>query len=69
MWIEYRNRGYKGARGYNLDRKDSSVGYVISNLVVCCKRCNLSKADRFTYEEWVEIGKVIRKMRGLGAAA
>ncbi len=62
-WLEYRDRGYRGVRGYNLDRKDSSLGYISSNLVPCCKRCNLSKADRFTYEEWVEIGKTIRKIR------
>lgn|SRR5208337_3181583 len=63
IWIEYRDRNYKGVRGYNLDRKDSSIGYLARNLVPCCKRCNLSKGDRFTYGEWVEIGRLIHKMR------
>jgi len=29
----------------------------------CCSRCNYGKCDEFTYQEWVEIGKVIRRMR------
>ena len=46
-------------RSYNLDRKDSSLGYLKNNIVVCCTRCNRAKNNLFTYEEWVEIGKVI----------
>jgi hypothetical protein len=45
---------------YNLDRVDNTQGYVKNNLVVCCKRCNYAKADRFTYDEWTQIGKLIK---------
>jgi hypothetical protein len=53
----------------NLDRKDSGQGYSKENCVVCCSRCNLGKGDRFTYEEWLEIGKVIRAMNLVKAAS
>lgn len=58
-----RNINGKRAIRYNLDRKDNSVGYCKFNLVVCCKRCNYTKGNRFTYEQFVEIGKVIRSFR------
>lgn len=45
---------------YNLDRTDNTRGYTKDNLVVCCKRCNYAKADRFTYDEWTQIGKLIK---------
>lgn len=51
------------SRAYNLDRKDNSVGYTASNLVVCCKNCNYTKGDRFTYEQFLQIGAVIRSFR------
>jgi 5-methylcytosine-specific restriction endonuclease McrA len=41
---------------YNgLDRKDSTKGYTISNVVPCCRSCNLSKNDMTISEfaEWV----------------
>jgi hypothetical protein len=45
----------------NLDRIDNSVGYKPSNVVVACPSCNLTRADRFTHEEFVAIGKAIRR--------
>ncbi len=60
-WSEY-NTNVNGA-AYNLDRKDNSKGYEIGNVVVCCKRCNYGKADRFTYEEWVEMTRYFKFSR------
>lgn len=45
---------------HNLDRKDNTKGYSLGNCVVCCARCNWSKGSVFTYEQWVEIGKLIQ---------
>ena len=58
-------RNINGLRAirYNLARKDNGVGYCSYNLVVCCKSCNYTKGNRFTYEQFVEIGKVIRSFR------
>jgi hypothetical protein len=60
-WIAYPNRNWRG--GYNLDRKDSSIGYTKTNVVVCCKICNFTKANRFTYEEFLLIAKVLRQIQ------
>jgi hypothetical protein len=46
--------------GYYLDRKDNSLGYSVDNCVVCCARCNEAKSDHFTYDEWKQIGNLIR---------
>lgn len=59
-WTEYSANKGKFCGGVNLDRKDSNRGYFKDNCVVCCKRCNRGKSDLFTYDEWVEIGKVIK---------
>jgi len=50
----------KNGSAYNLDRKDSNLGYSIENCVVSCKRCNRAKNNHFTYEEWVKIGELIQ---------
>lgn len=36
-----------------IDRIDSTKGYIESNCVPCCKRCNTIKMD-MTYIEWIE---------------
>lgn len=51
---------YAGKGGWQLDRKDSKLGYSVENCVPCCKRCNFGKGKGFTYEEWKQIGAVIR---------
>lgn len=45
----------KAEKGYCLDRIDSKKGYVISNLVGCCKKCNIAKSDMSFYDfsEWI----------------
>jgi hypothetical protein len=58
-WTEY-NVVKSGTQAYNLDRKDPEVGYSLENCVVCCPRCNRAKSNHFTYEEWVQIGALIK---------
>lgn len=49
---------------YNgVDRKDSSIGYVSSNIVPCCFRCNRAKGTS-SYEEFVAYLNAIIKFRG-----
>lgn len=38
-----------------LDRIDNSKGYTLDNVVPCCKVCNLTRGNRFTYQEMVNI--------------
>ena len=49
--------------GYYLDRKDNNLGYSVTNCVTCCPRCNAAKSDHFTYEEWKQIGELIKTWR------
>jgi|ERR1700676_695940 len=46
--------------GHHLDRKDNTDGYTMKNCVVCCARCNQAKSNHFTYEEWLQIGALIK---------
>jgi hypothetical protein len=48
--------------GYCLDRKDGTVGYTVGNTVPCCTVCNFTKHSIWSYEEYVEIAKVVSKL-------
>ena len=55
MWYPHtKNNGKEvsGSRSYKLDRMNNDLGYTNANCVVCCWKCNSSKGNRFTYEEW-----------------
>ena len=54
-WVSYNSNA-----GYNLDRKNSQLGYSMDNCVVCCPRCNWSKANRYTYSEWYVMNQCFR---------
>jgi len=62
-WIKHTGQGQ---HRYNLDRKNSDGGYEFDNLVVCCKRCNFMKNDKFSYEEFLEVVKLLDKIRPEG---
>lgn len=53
----------KNGQAYQLDRMDNSKGYVPGNVVVCCKRCNHAKGNRFTYSEWWAMTECFRSGR------
>ena len=38
-----------------IDRKDNNKGYILDNIIMACKRCNLVKTDIFTEQEMIEI--------------
>lgn len=59
-WIKHSGNG---SFKYNLDRKDSNLGYSLNNCVVCCKVCNYMKGSEFSYEEFIETIKLLNKMR------
>jgi|HubBroStandDraft_1064217.scaffolds.fasta_scaffold20558_4 hypothetical protein len=60
QWAERINREKLPYTGYNLDRKDSSLGYTKENCVACCCFCNRTKGNRFTYDEFKLIASTIR---------
>ena len=52
---------WSSAHRYNLDRKDSGLGYSVENCVACCTRCNYGKTHRFTYDEWWAMTEIFRR--------
>jgi hypothetical protein len=42
-------------RDLTIDRKDNDKGYRIDNMALSCGKCNKTKNDVFTSEEWQEI--------------
>lgn len=49
MRLYHNNRGHP----FNgIDRRDNAVGYVLSNVVPCCKVCNNAKKD-LSYESFL----------------
>lgn len=49
--------------GVGLDRKDNSKGYTIDNVVTCCKDCNTTRSDHYTYEEMLVLAPVIQMIK------
>lgn len=50
--------------GYGLDRLDNTKGYELSNVVPCCKECNVARNSNFTPEEMkLTVGPAIRAIK------
>lgn len=52
------------AKGYGtcLDRVDNARGYHRDNVLPCCGSCNRIRSDKFSVDEMVRIGSVIREI-------
>lgn len=46
-----------------IDRVDNDAGYEINNIVLACHKCNQIKNNLFTYDEMLQIGKIISDKR------
>jgi hypothetical protein len=45
-----------------IDHKNNELGNSEDNLVLACALCNMSKSNIISYDEFLEIGKVIKKI-------
>lgn len=54
---------YCGFKPSGLDRIDQNLGHIIGNCVPACFDCNTARNNNFSYEEMIEIGKTIRKLK------
>ena len=62
VWGEAFYGGIKRGRILEIDRIDNNRGYCIENCVLACALCNMSKSDKFDYEEFKRVGGVIREI-------
>jgi hypothetical protein len=46
-----------------LDRVDNSLGHSRGNVVVCCNLCNMTKGNRFTFDEFRILGEKINEIK------
>lgn len=51
------------SRATNLDRIDPFKDYSTSNCVVCCWDCNQIKRNLVCYEDFIEIGKILKNRK------
>lgn len=49
--------------GSSVDRIDNNLGYTKENITPCCVFCNKVKFNHFSFEETIEIIKLIKRMR------
>jgi 5-methylcytosine-specific restriction endonuclease McrA len=54
--------GFKRGQRLEIDRKVNALGYDIENCVLACPICNVAKSDKFSYDEFKEVGQVISKI-------
>jgi len=63
--IYYERTFRKGRRGVRLevDRMDSDGCYSPDNCILACYPCNHAKSDVFSYQEVMEIGQAIPRLK------
>lgn len=49
--------------GSGIDRMDNNIGYVDGNCISCCFFCNKVKNDMLTYQEMIDVAKLIIEKR------
>lgn len=61
IWGKFYGGRTRG-RKLEIDRKDNQKGYSEENCVLACAICNNAKSDKFIYEEFKRVGRVIREI-------
>lgn len=62
IWGDTFYGGIKRGRKLEIDRKDNVSEYNMTNCVLACAICNMAKSDKFTYEEFLRVGEVIKEV-------
>ena len=53
---------FKRGNSLEIDRVHPALGYEKDNCVLDCALCNMCKSDKFSYDEFQKMGKVIREI-------
>jgi len=59
----YYCKGPLNETGCGLDRINNSKGYLLNNVVPCCRNCNIMKNSFLTFEEMIVAMKAVLKLR------
>lgn len=62
-WATYCHSLIDRKVGYQLDRKDNNKGYTKENVVACCRACNYTKRNTYTFEEMLLLSPVLKFIR------
>jgi hypothetical protein len=62
-WQNCKDSLNKWMKRLQVDRKNPSKGYILSNITLACPRCNITKSDYFNFEDFKPIGELIREAR------
>lgn|GEM_PF-3068652 len=54
--------GIKRGQRLEIDRIDNAVGYSLENCVLACAICNMAKSDKFTHDEFLKVGAMVRNI-------
>lgn len=60
LWERFTTSTAARSKATHLDRKDNSLGYSKANCVVCCWSCNMTKGNRFSYEEFMSLSPILK---------
>ena len=61
IWGKFYGGKTRGQK-LEVDRSDNEKGYTLKNCVLSCSICNNAKSDKFTGEEFKEVGKSIKQI-------
>jgi len=61
IWGKFYGGKTRGQK-LEVDRRDNQKDYTLANCVLACSICNNAKSDKFTDEEFKEVGKVIKQI-------
>lgn len=57
--------GCNGEYVYNgIDRRDNTKGYILSNVVSCCYKCNTIKGEHLSEDEMLLVVRTLKNFRG-----
>jgi hypothetical protein len=62
IWGKEFYGGNKRGQVLEIDHKDNEQGNETNNFVLACALCNMAKSDKFKYDEFLKVGKVIEEI-------
>jgi hypothetical protein len=62
IWGDKFYGGNKRGQALEIDHKDNMQGNDLTDFVLACALCNMAKSDKFRYDEFLKVGKIIEEI-------